>query len=341
MPITTIDGADGSSLSILLYGVIDEFWGVSAEEFAPILFAADKRGLPQIDLRIASRGGDVMAALSMHSAIQACGTRVVAHIDGIAASAASVVAMAADEIVIGENSYLMVHDPWGVSVGTAEDMRESAKLLDGISENVAEMYAKRSGQKIEAVVRMMGDETWMLGGDAVELGFADRVAGDKATIPAQSQADAKMMRSYKRAPQALLAGEIMPRNNTAAADAPPALAAVEDTKPADAATPSDDDGVPADEDQPKLADTVVAAEPAPAYPHAEVLDVCLLAGHAEMARGFFADQTPLADVRAKLLDIKAAEAARDAISTQAPRDTAKNCWDGIIAKASAANGAGR
>lgn len=336
MPITTVDPGDGS-LSILLYGIIDGLWDISAEEFGPLLFAADNRRLSRIDLRIASRGGDVMAALTMHSAIQACKTPVTAHIDGIAASAASVIAMAADEIVIGENSYLMIHDPWGVAVGSAGEMRAAAKQLDEISGNCAEMYAKKSGQKISDITTMMENETWMRGNDAVALGFADRTSADAAP-KLDSPAGVKMMQRYRNVPQALMIEERELPKSTAvhpSAETPPA-APPEET-PAAAPAPPEETAPAAPPEETPVAPAVAAAEP---YPHAEVLDLCLLAGHAEMARGFFAALTPLTDVRAKLIDVNAAEDARAAISTHSPPKDSTHGWGDAIAKATS-NGAGR
>ena len=97
-------------------------------------------------------------------------------IDGIAASAASYIAMAGDEIVMPENAFLMIHDPAGMVMGTATDMRAMAEALDKIKGSLLQGYAAKSGRPQEEIAPLMAAETWLDAKDALDLGFADRIA---------------------------------------------------------------------------------------------------------------------------------------------------------------------
>lgn len=159
---------------IYLYGIVGDFWGdgVSAKKFADDLKSLGK-GIKAIDLRINSEGGDVFAGKAIYSLLVSHEARVVAYVDGLAASIASFVAMAADEIVISEGAFMMVHNAWTVAIGGAADLRSTADLLDTVSGTIRDAYAARTKNSAEKIGKLMDDETWMTGKEAVELGFAD------------------------------------------------------------------------------------------------------------------------------------------------------------------------
>lgn len=125
-----------------------------------------------------SPGGDAFEGIAIYNLLREYSGRVTVHVLGLAASAASVVAMAGDRIEMGEASFLMIHSAWGLVVGNKNDMKEVASLLDQIDTAIAEVYARRSGQKMDDVMAMMEAETWMSPSDAVDKGFAD-----VATVP--------------------------------------------------------------------------------------------------------------------------------------------------------------
>ena len=134
-----------------------------------------------IHLRINSPGGDVFAARAMATAIRAHQSKVIAHIDGIAASAASYVALAADEIEIAAGAFVMIHRAWGVGFGTSEDMRQLADLLDKVDGEIEADYVRETGNTAEAIAVWMDAETWFTADEAVSNGFADRITeGAKA-----------------------------------------------------------------------------------------------------------------------------------------------------------------
>lgn len=176
---------DGTTAVIRLYDGIDgwgEWWGVSASEIASALDDLPA-GITEIRLHINSSGGEVFEAVAMSNLLRAHPARVVAVVDGIAASAASFLAVTADETIMAPHSEMMIHDAWGVCVGNAADMTSMAATLDGLSTNIASMYAAKAGGTVDEWRSAMTDETWFSAEEAVRVGLADRV-GDTTPDPA-------------------------------------------------------------------------------------------------------------------------------------------------------------
>lgn len=170
---------DGGKVTLRLYDPIDSWggdWGVSAKEFASAL-AALPDTTNEIRLHINSPGGEVFEAVAILNQLRAHPARVVAVIDGIAASAASFIAAGADELVMGRNTQIMIHDAWGLCVGNAADMRSTGDLLDRLSDNVASIYAARAGGTVEDWRAAMLAETWYSADEAVTAGLADSTDG--------------------------------------------------------------------------------------------------------------------------------------------------------------------
>jgi ATP-dependent Clp protease protease subunit len=164
--------ARGTGAEVAIYDEIGAY-GVSAKGFLAELGALPE-GTP-VDLRLNSPGGSVFDAVAIHNALKRHEGTVTVWIDGIAASAASYIAMAGDEIVMPENAFLMIHDPAGLVMGTAEDMRAMAEALDKVKGSLVSGYAAKSGRTPEEVSALMAAETWFDAGDAVAQGFADRL----------------------------------------------------------------------------------------------------------------------------------------------------------------------
>lgn len=164
---------------IYLYGIIGVDWfgdGVSAKTFADDLKKLG--GVKAIDLRINSDGGVVTDARAMHTLLMEHPADITTHIDGIAASAASFVAMAGKEIVIAEGGFMMIHNARMMAYGEAEDMRRAADVLENVNETIRSTYEKRTGAKAADIKKWMDAETWWNGKEAVEHGFADRIVED-------------------------------------------------------------------------------------------------------------------------------------------------------------------
>jgi ATP-dependent Clp protease protease subunit len=164
---------------VFLYGPIGmDFWGdgISAKVFADDL---KKLGnVSMIDVRINSEGGDVFDGKAMYTLLNDHPAKVIVHIDGLAASAASFIAMAGDEIEIAEGAFVMIHDCTGGCMGRAEDMRSYANLLDAANGSVVDVYVARTGNDAATIKKWMKDETWLSGKDAVSHKFADRMVGN-------------------------------------------------------------------------------------------------------------------------------------------------------------------
>lgn len=147
--------------------------GVAAETIAKEL-----RGITAstIHLRINSPGGDVFGAQAIAQALRDSKARVIAHVDGIAASAATVIAIAADEVEIAQGGMFMVHRAWSFAVGNTNDMLDAAALLDKVDGTLAAQYAARTGEDQASMLEVMDAETWMTAEEAVDAKFVDRIA---------------------------------------------------------------------------------------------------------------------------------------------------------------------
>lgn len=175
-------GVKDGVATMRLYEPIDSWggvWGVSAIEFLDALDQLDD-SVTEIRLHINSPGGEVWEALAILNGLRQHDAKVVAVVDGIAASCASFIACAADETVMAPNSQLMIHDAWGLCVGNAAEMHATGDLLDQISDNIASIYADKSDGTTDAWRAIMRVEGWYLADEAVTAGLADRVLGADA-----------------------------------------------------------------------------------------------------------------------------------------------------------------
>ncbi|HEK0205820.1 TPA: Clp protease ClpP [Pseudomonas aeruginosa] len=198
---------------ILLYDEIG-VWGITAQQFARELKALGDLSL--ISLRIHSPGGDVFEGTAVYNLLKNHPARVEAHVDGLAASMASVIAMAADTIYMPENAMMMVHRPWGIQGGEADDMRRYADLLEKIEGTMVAAYMAKTGKSEEDIKSLLKAETWMDGREAVEAGFADQLT---EPLAAAAQLTSKRMKEFAHMPEALKA-LMQPRASTPAAAAP-------------------------------------------------------------------------------------------------------------------------
>lgn len=189
----------GKSLEILFYGEIgDEFEGITAKMFAEAL--KPHANASEIVLWMNSIGGDAYDGAAIYNILNRHRARKIINVDGAALSAGSLVAMAGDEIHIAENAVMMIHEPMGITIGTAGEHRSHADKLEKLTGVYAETYAKRSGNDLDDVLAMMHEETWMTGGEAVEKGFATSVVGSK-----RMAARAVPKGRFKRTPVQLVA----------------------------------------------------------------------------------------------------------------------------------------
>jgi len=172
-----IRNADSDVAEIRIYDEIS-FWGITAEDFAREL---DAITAPEILVMINSPGGDVFDGVAIYNALRAHPAKVTTRVDGLAASAASFIAQAGDHRIILSSGQMMIHDAWGLVIGDARDMREMADLLDRQSENIANIYAARSGKDKEHFRALMAEETWFNDEESVENGLVDEVVDPSKT----------------------------------------------------------------------------------------------------------------------------------------------------------------
>ena len=167
--------ADGASGELYLYDVIgaDFFGGITSRDVQASL--ASMGAVRQLDVYLNSPGGDVFEGIAIGNLLARHPATTTIHVDGLAASIASVIAMAGKRIVMAPNAMVMIHDPWMVAMGGAEDLRKAASTLDQVAGTIAQTYASRTGQATEDVRAWMADETWMDAALALERGFADAV----------------------------------------------------------------------------------------------------------------------------------------------------------------------
>lgn len=168
----------GRAATVHMYGVIGASWGgLDPAEIVPQLRALD---VDEITVHVNSPGGDVYDGMALYNALRAHPARVTAIIDGLAASAASVIICAADDVAISPGAEVMIHDAWSLAIGDADALRKEADSLDRISENVAGIYAARAGGTTDHWRDLMRAETWFSASEAVTAGLADRIDGDAA-----------------------------------------------------------------------------------------------------------------------------------------------------------------
>jgi ATP-dependent Clp protease, protease subunit len=172
-------------------------YGVSAKDFRAQL--NDVAG--NIVLRINSPGGDVFDGIAIHNSLLAHDGHIRVEVTGVAASAASIIAMAGDEVAIAENAFLMIHNAWSLTIGNADDHAETSDLLGQIDHSLASTYAKRTGQDIRVMKAMMDEETWLGSADAKSNGFVTEIIASRS---ANARFD---MSVYANAPTQLASAE--------------------------------------------------------------------------------------------------------------------------------------
>lgn len=174
-----VDQVSSKGSDLIIEGDISSvtWWG---DEVTPEAFRKElNQQKGDITVHINSNGGDVFAGVTIYNALKDYKHKVIVKVDGLAASIASVIAMAGDEIIMAPGSMMMVHNPWSMSAGSAEELRKAADILDEINDSIIPIYAERTGLSEEEIKNLLDDETWMSAEKAVELGFADKVVKEE------------------------------------------------------------------------------------------------------------------------------------------------------------------
>lgn len=170
-PAMTVN-ADTSEATAYVYSSIGGWFGIDPSSWVPEFLALDVK---TIHLRINSPGGSVFDAEAMRTAIAQHPAKVIAHIDGMAASAATSVAIAADEVEMSSGAMFMIHNAWGWAMGGAKEMRDYADLLEKINGNIRAEYGRKTGKGEDQLKEWMDAETWFTAEEALTHGFVDKI----------------------------------------------------------------------------------------------------------------------------------------------------------------------
>lgn len=344
--------------------------GITAKWFDAQFKALGDAG--EIVLRINSPGGDVFEAMAIYTVLNTCRAKVTARIEGIAASAASLIAMAASKIEIAENAFMLIHQPYTYGAGgTADDLKTASEDLQRMTDQYVGIYAKRSGKDADEILSLMKEDRLMTAGEAVEIGLCDAIID-----PSNANVDLKFVPTHLQAKvssalpkessmaftademtalRALLAkaakAEDDDKDTNAKADGysedgdenddkpsnakKKAKAKADDDKDMDAEDDSDMDASDDGDEDDKPAARKAKAKSGLGYA-AEVANLCTLAGQEVLIAGFLRDRTPIADISKKLLKARA-ESAEHVSNTRTSAvrsklEDASKSWDAPIAK---------
>lgn len=189
--------------TVYLYGTIGSDWwdadsSNTAREFAQTL---DSMGGKPLDIRVDSCGGDVYEGFAIASAIQRYEGETTAYVDGIAASAASYIAVMADKVVMASFGQMMIHDAWTIASGNSQELADMAARLDALDATIAGIIAARSGMAVEDVRAAMDAETWYDAQGAVDAGLADEVTETEQRMAASL--DRSILARFRNVPEAV------------------------------------------------------------------------------------------------------------------------------------------
>ena len=170
-PINLVNAADEAT--IYIYDIIDADYGVGAKDVIGAI--SSLKDAKVLNIRINSPGGDVFEGRAIMEAIKRFDGKTVAHIDSLAASAATSIALAADEVVMSDGALFMIHNASGLVWGDKNDMRQTADLLEKVEGSIVNDYTAKTGMEDTTIVAMMNAETWMTADEALANKFVDRV----------------------------------------------------------------------------------------------------------------------------------------------------------------------
>ncbi|ENJ7585368.1 Clp protease ClpP [Providencia rettgeri] len=206
-----------TSADIYIYDEIG-MWGISAKRFTEDLISLGN--INHINLHIHSPGGEVFEGIAIYNQLKNHNANITVYIDGLAASMASVIAMVGDEVKMPKNAMMMIHKPWGVSWGDANDMRDYADLLDKVENVLIPAYMEKTGKTKEEIEAMLGEETWLTAEECVEHGFANTVI---EPVKAMASLSSKRIEEFKSMPKSLqntLKNSLANPRNTITSNAP-------------------------------------------------------------------------------------------------------------------------
>ena len=282
-------------------------YGVPAKAFIDEMKALGD--VADLTLRLNSPGGSVFDGIAIYNALKRHPAKITITVDGLAASIASVILCAGDDVVMPRNAMIMVHDPSAVVMGNAGDMRSMAEALDKMRDGLASAYQDKTGRTPSEIIHWMAEETWFDAAEALDAGFADRLE-DPVSMAATFD-----LSNFTRVPPALAslvtaASPETKETNMTDKPTPDPIATDAEAKPSEdapAEAPVEDNVV--DLDQVRAQERTATL----AYVN-EVNQLCALAGSPEMATAFIAKATATDQVRTALLQVRAETDEASAVS---------------------------
>lgn len=192
-----VQAKEDGEADIFIYDVIDSWYGIGPQEIADAL-AEIKAEV--INLHINSPGGNVFDARAIKTALDKHSAKVIAHIDGVAASSASWLPMDCEEIRIARGAMIMIHNSWTFVIGNAKELKREAGLLEKIDKNMAADYVRRSDKSIKEIQSFMAEETWFDADEALAAGLVDSIY-EPGKAEENAQASRWDLSAYKNAPK--------------------------------------------------------------------------------------------------------------------------------------------
>lgn len=205
-PLNLVRNEAEKSATLFIYDVIDPWYGVSAEAIGKTLMGLDPD--TTLHLRVNSPGGDVFEGRAIRTHISQFAGKTIAHIDGLAASAATTVVDGADEVEIVDGGFFMIHEGWTLGYGNKRELRKTSDLLEKVDAAIVADYARRTGLEVEQLVQWLEAETWFSADEAVQHGFATRKAETSTGGDAKNSSARRWnLGAYDKVPKALLTPE--------------------------------------------------------------------------------------------------------------------------------------
>ena len=294
----TFKNETGQTPELFIYDDIDDWFGVSAQGVVDQIRNMDAA---DINVRINCRGGMVFEGIAIYNALRLHKANVHISIEGLAASIASVIAMAGDTVTIAENAMIMIHNPYGWAQGDADAMRKTADVMDKIADSIAVSYTARTGKTIEEMKALMDSETWYTAAEALAAGLVDQV---DTPIKAAARFDLSM---FNNAP------ESYGRFEQAKEQASPLKVEAQTVEP----QPEVDSVAIADlcsqAGYPEKTAAILKAALSEAEvkvrlaSYDQIKNLCQTAGFPDKAAGFIKEDCPVSDVQNALFELLTAE----------------------------------
>ena len=273
------------------------FWGVQAKDFISELSGITAK---VVNVEINSPGGDVFAGLAIYNALKSSGKEIVVKVMGVAASAASLIAMAGDKIIMPKNTFMMVHNPWSFAMGNADELRDTADTLDKIGASLQATYVARTGQSEDKIKELLSKDTWLTADESLELGFATEVVDDIKAKAVFDMDRAELPEAVRAVFKAAVVPPADEAEDTTEADDTPADPMAEQIEARAKAA-----GLEAYASVFALGATTLAEAETRISAAREIVALCKVAGRPDDATPAIKANKSVADVRASLIAAKA------------------------------------